>query len=311
MKTISVIVPCYNEEATIPTFYAEVERVRREMFEPLDVRFEYIFVDDGSSDRTLELIKGLREGNENVRYVSFSRNFGKEAAMLAGMETSTGEYVTMLDADLQDPPAMLREMYDGIVNEGYDQVAARRVTRKGEPILKTIGANAFYKLIDKLSDVEMVSGARDFRLMKRKVVEAILALPEKCRYSKGIFSFVGFRTKWVPYQNSKRVAGVSKFPLGKLFRYAFEGITAFSTAPLYLSAVIGGGMLVGGIVTLILAIILSNPVLTGCTIGLLIGGAVLLGLGILGQYLSQIFIEIKARPVYIVRETETDNSIEE
>ncbi len=310
MKTISVIVPCYNEESTVLTFFGEAERVRRELFTPLDVDFEYLFVDDGSTDKTLELIKGLREKNDRVRFISFSRNFGKEAAMLAGMENATGDFVTMLDADLQDPPAMLRTMYDGIVDEGYDQVAARRVTRKGEPILKTIGANAFYKLIDKLSDVEMVSGARDFRLMKRKVVEAILALPEKCRYSKGIFSFVGFRTKWIPYENSKRVAGVSKFPLGKLIRYAFEGITAFSTAPLYLSAVTGGLLLTGGIVTLILAIIFSNSVLTGCTIGLLIGGSILLGLGILGQYLSQIFIEIKARPVYIVRETETDHSIE-
>ena len=286
MKTISVIVPCYNEESTVLTFFGEAERVRRELFTPLDVDFEYLFVDDGSTDKTLELIKGLREKNDRVRFISFSRNFGKEAAMLAGMENATGDFVTMLDADLQDPPAMLRTMYDGIVDEGYDQVAARRVTRKGEPILKTIGANAFYKLIDKLSDVEMV------------------------RYSKGIFSFVGFRTKWIPYENSKRVAGVSKFPLGKLIRYAFEGITAFSTAPLYLSAVTGGLLLTGGIVTLILAIIFSNSVLTGCTIGLLIGGSILLGLGILGQYLSQIFIEIKARPVYIVRETETDHSIE-
>lgn len=305
-KTISVIVPCYNEEATVLSFYAEAERVRQTDFAGTDIRFEYIFVDDGSADRTLELIKGLHKTDENVRYVSFSRNFGKEAAILAGLEASTGEYVTLLDADLQDPPAMLRRMYDAILDEGYDQVATRRVTRKGEPILKTIGAKAFYWLINRLSSVEMVSGSRDFRLMKRKVVDAILSMPEKCRYSKGIFSFVGFRTKWLPYENIQRVAGVSKFSLGKLIRYAFEGITSFSTAPLLLSAVTGGLMLFAAVVLLVLAIVLENSILTGCTIGLFIGGAILMGLGILGQYLSQIFTEIKARPVYIVRETETD-----
>lgn len=305
MKTISVIVPCYNEEATVRPFYAESERVRLKDFANIDVGFEYIFVDDGSKDRTLELLKGLHGENPAVRYISFSRNFGKEAAILAGLEAATGEFITLMDADLQDPPFMLRQMYDAIVDEGYDQVGTRRVTRKGEPVIKSIGARAFYRIINKLSDIEMVNGARDYRLMKRCVVEAILSLPEKNRYSKGIFSYVGFRTKWLPYQNVERVAGTSKWSLGKLIHYAIDGITAFSTKPLILSAFIGGFMLLAAVVLLVLAIVFQNLILTGCTIGLFVGGAILLGIGVLGQYLSQMFAEVKGRPVYIVRETET------
>lgn len=306
MSTISVIVPCYNEEETILPFYAEAERVRKEDFSDTDVSFEYIFVDDGSSDGTVGLMRRLHREDPAVRYLSFSRNFGKEAAILAGLEAATGEYVTLLDADLQDPPSMLRQMYDAIVNEGYDQVGTRRVTRKGEPLVRSLCARAFYKIINRLSDVEMVSGARDFRLMRRRVVDAILSMPEKCRYSKGIFSYVGFRTKWLPYENVERVAGQSKWTGWQLVKYAVTGIFSFSTAPLVLSTVLGGLFLLGAAVLFVLSLICGGLTLPLSALGLFIGGSVLLGVGFLGQYLSRVYTEVKARPVYILRETERD-----
>ena len=209
MEKISVVVSCYNEEKALPLFYKEIERVRKQDFENI-VDFEYIFVNDGSKDKTLDIIKQLRAIDDKVRYVSFSRNFGKEAAMFAGLEASTGDYVTLMDADLQDPPALLKQMYDAIINEGYDSVGTRRVTRKGEPPIRSFFARMFYKIINKMSDIEMVDGARDYRLMKRQVVDAIISLKEYNRYSKGLFSFVGFNTKWIEYENVERVAGETK-----------------------------------------------------------------------------------------------------
>ena len=238
MEKISVVVSCYNEEKALPLFYEEMERVRKQDFEG-NVDFEYIFVNDGSKDKTLDIIRELRKKDSKVRYVSFSRNFGKESAMFAGLEASNGDYVTLMDADLQDPPSLLKQMYNAIVNEGYDSVGTRRVTRKGEPPIRSICARMFYKIINKISNIEMVDGARDYRLMKRQVVNAIISLKEYNRYSKGLFSFVGFNTKWIEYENVERVAGETKWSFWKLFKYALEGITAFSTTPLILSSILG------------------------------------------------------------------------
>ena len=237
MDKISVIVSCYNEEESLPLFYKEMERVRKQDFKNID--FEYIFVNDGSKDKTLQEMKELRKQDKKVRYISFSKNFGKEAAMYAGLEAATGDYITLMDADLQDPPSLLRKMYDLIKNDGYDCVATRRVTRKGEPPIRSFFARVFYKLINKISDVEMVDGARDYRLMTKQMVKAIVSMKEYNRYSKGLFSFVGFNTKWLEYENIERVAGETKWSFWKLFKYAIEGITAFSTTPLILSSVIG------------------------------------------------------------------------
>ena len=238
MGKISVVVSCYNEEKALPLFYKEIERVRKQDFEGI-AEFEYIFVNDGSKDGTLQEMRELSKRDSKVRYVSFSRNFGKEAAMYAGLEASTGDYVTLMDADLQDPPKLLKQMYDEIVIKGHDVVATRRVTRKGEPPIRSFFARMFYKIINKMSDIEMVDGARDYRLMKRQVVDSIISLKEYNRYSKGLFSFVGFDVKWLEYENVERVAGETKWSFWKLFKYAIEGITAFSTTPLIMSSLVG------------------------------------------------------------------------
>ena len=309
MDKISVIVSCYNEEESLPLFYKEMERVRKEDFQ--DVEFEYIFVNDGSKDNTLKEIKNLRENDSKVRYISFSRNFGKEAAMFAGLEAAEGDYVTFMDADLQDPPSLLRQMYDYIKNDGYDCIGTRRVTRKGEPPIRSFFARIFYKLINKMSKVEMVDGARDYRLMTRQMVDAILQLKEYNRYSKGLFSFVGFNTKWIEYENIERVAGETKWSFWKLFKYAIEGITAFSTTPLIISSVIG--LLFGLISFLLIIFIIIRTLIYGdptsgwpsmvCII-FFVSGVQLFSLGIIGQYLSKTYLEVKHRPIYIVKETE-------
>lgn len=304
MDKISVIIPCYNEETTVGAFYREMERVRTADFTGVD--FEYIFVDDGSADRTLDLIKELRERDGKVRYISFSRNFGKEAAILAGLQAAVGNYVTLMDADLQDPPAMLRQMYDAIVVEGYDQVGTRRVTRKGEPILRSVFAVSFYKIINAISDVEMTDGARDYRLMKRCVVDAILSLPEKKRYSKGIFSFVGFKTKWLPYENVERVGGTSKWSFTGLMRYAIDGIVAFSTAPLALAYIFSFLFYLCSIVLVAFALPLESAALAVCAVCFFTSATVLLAIGILGKYIAQSAAEVRQRPLYIVRETEKE-----
>lgn len=307
-KKISVVVPCYNEEQAIPYFYEEIIKVSKKM-KALD--FEYIFVNDGSKDKTLDILKEYAKKDKKVRYVSFSRNFGKEAAMIAGLEYSSGDYVTIMDADLQDPPTLLEEMYRLITEEGYDCVGTRRVTRKGEPPIRSFFARMFYKIINKMSKTEMVDGARDYRLMTRQVVDAIISMKEYNRYSKGIFSFVGFNTKWLEYENIERVAGETKWSFWKLFVYALEGITAFSTVPLIFSAVIGFIFCVISFIMVIVIVIktlaFGDPV-SGwpslvCII-LFLSGIQLFSMGVIGQYLSKTYLETKNRPIYIVKETE-------
>ena len=307
-KKISVIVPCYNEEEALKYFYKEIDAVSKKMKELI---FEFIFVNDGSKDKTLEELKALAKNDKRVRYVSFSRNFGKEAAMIAGLEYSEGDYVTIMDADLQDPPALLEEMYRLITEEGYDCVGTRRVTRKGEPPIRSFFARMFYRIINKMSKTEMVDGARDYRLMTRQVVDAIISMKEYNRYSKGIFSFVGFKTKWLEYENIERVAGETKWSFWKLFVYALEGITAFSTVPLILSAVLGFIFCLISFIMIVVIIVktlaFGDPV-SGwpslvCIIFFL-SGVQLFFLGVIGQYLSKTYLETKNRPIYIVKETE-------
>ena len=309
-KLLSVVVSCYNEEEVIPIFYKEINKISKKMNE---LSFEFIFVDDGSKDKTLEILKKLHQKDKRVRYISFSRNFGKEAAMYAGLENSKGDYVTLMDADLQDPPSLLEEMYKAIEEEGYDCVATRRVTRKGEPPIRSFFARMFYRFINKLSKIEMVDGARDYRLMKRKVVDAITNMKEYNRYSKGLFSFVGFKTKWLEYENINRVAGETKWSFWKLFIYAIEGIAAFSTTPLVLSAVMGITFCLISFIMIIFIIIKTliygDPVAGWpslvCII-FMISGIQLFCMGIMGEYLSKMYLETKKRPIYIVRETSED-----
>ncbi len=311
MEKISVIVSCYNEEAALPLFYEEMDKVTKIMKE---VNFELLFVNDGSKDKTLEVIKDLAKKDKRVKYVSFSRNFGKEAAMYAGLENSSGDYVTLMDADLQDPPSLLPEMFRLIKEEGYDSVGTRRVTRKGEPVIRSFFARMFYKIINKMSKVEMVDGARDYRLMTRQVVDSIVSMREYNRYSKGIFSFVGFKTKWLEFENVERVAGETKWSFWKLFKYAIEGIVAFTTAPLTLAAILGLVMCFVAFLAIIFVFVrtlmFGDPVdgwpSTICII-LFVGGVQLLCMGIMGEYLAKNYLESKNRPIYIVRETNIKN----
>ena len=309
-KLLSVVVSCYNEEESIPLFYQEICRVAREMDY---INFEFIFVNDGSSDKTLEIVKKLNKKDKRVRYVSFSRNFGKEAAMYAGLEASLGDYVTLMDADLQDPPSMLVEMYKLIVDEGYDCVGTRRVTRKGEPPIRSFFARQFYKLINKLSDIEMVDGARDYRIMTRQMINSIVKMREYNRYSKGLFSFVGYRTKWLEYENVERVAGETKWSFWKLFIYAIDGITAFSTKPLVMSAFVG--FLFCIISFIMILVIIVKTLLYGDPVGgwpsmvciiFMVSGIQLFCMGIMGQYLAKTYLETKNRPIYIVKESSDD-----
>lgn len=307
---ISVIVSCYNEEESIPLFYKEMNEVSKQMNH---VDFEFMFVNDGSSDNTLNELKELAHKDNRVRFISFSRNFGKEAAMYAGLEHVTGDYITLMDADLQDPPSMLPVMYKYIKENDYDQVGTRRVTRKGEPPIRSFFARMFYKIINKMSKVEMVDGARDYRLMTRQVVDSILQLKEYNRYSKGLFSFVGFKTKWLEYENVERVAGETKWSFWKLFKYAIEGIVAFTTAPLSMAAILGVIIcliaFVGIIVIIVKTLAFGDP--TGgwpsmVCILLFVSGIQLLCMGIIGQYLAKTYLETKKRPIYIIKETEKD-----
>ena len=306
-EKISVIVSCYNEQESIPYFYEEITKISKKM---KDLDFEYLFVNDGSKDNTLKIVKELAEKDDRVKYVSFSRNFGKEAAMYAGLKYADGDYITLMDADLQDPPALLPEMYRLIKEEGYDSVGTRRVTRKGEPPIRSFFARCFYKLINKMSKVEMVDGARDYRLMTRQVVDSITSLEEYNRYSKGLFSFVGYNTKWLEYENIERVAGETKWSFWKLFKYAIEGIVAFTTVPLSMASIFGILFCFLALVAIILIIIrtccFGDPVAGWpslvCII-LMVSGVQLLCLGIMGQYLAKTYLETKKRPIYIVKET--------
>lgn len=310
MKKITVIVPCYNEEQAIHYFYEEMERIAAKM--PQNT-FEYVFVDDGSRDGTLRCMRELRKKDQRVKYVSFSRNFGKEAAIYAGLTHATGDYVAIMDADLQDPPSLLPEMYRAVTKEGYDSAATRRVTRKGEPPIRSFFARCFYRMMNRISDVELMDGARDYRLMSRQYVDALLSLQEYNRFSKGLFGWVGFRTKWIEFENVERIAGETKWSFWKLFKYSLDGIVAFSSTPLYISSVLGAGMC-GVAVLAILFIIIRQLLFGGSAYGwpsmacivILIGGLQLLCIGILGLYLSKAYLEVKNRPVFIAKETATD-----
>ena len=309
MKKISLVVPCYNEEAVIELFYKEICKIKKDFKE---TEFEIIFVNDGSSDKTLELMRGLAS-NKDVRYISFSRNFGKEAAMYAGLEATTGDYVAIMDADLQDPPALLHEMYEILESGEYDSVATRRVSRKGEPVIRSFFARLYYKLINKISKTEIVDGARDYRLMTRQMVNSVLSLKEYNRFSKGIFSWVGFRTKWLEYENIERAAGETKWSFFKLFLYSLESIVAFSTVPLSIASVMG--ILFCFVAFIMIIFIIVKTLIFGDPTGgwpsmvcimLFIGGIQLLCIGINGQYLSKTYLEVKHGPIYIVQETEKD-----
>lgn len=307
MDKISIVVPCYNEAQATPIFYEEICKTAVDFVGLAE--FEIIFVDDGSQDNTMTVIRKLSNMDERVKYVSFSRNFGKEAAMLAGLQKASGNFVAVMDVDLQDPPHLLRQMYDGIKNEGYDCVATRRVSRKGEPPIRSFFARRFYSLINKISKTEIVDGARDYRLMTRQMVDAILSLKEYNRFSKGIFGWVGFHTKWLEYQNIERVAGETKWSFWKLFKYSLDGIVAFSTVPLSIASIIG--VLLCAIAFVMVCIIVIKTLIWGdpvagypsmmCVI-FFVGGIQLFSIGVLGQYLAKTYLETKNRPVYIIKE---------
>lgn len=308
MEKISVVVPCYNEEKALPLFYEELKKNIKDFAR--NVEFEILLVNDGSKDETLKIMKDLAKNDDRIKYVSFSRNFGKEAAIYAGLENASGDYVTLMDADLQDPPSLLKEMYKAVTDENYDAVGTRRVDRKGEPIIRSFFARLFYKLINKMTSFEMVDGARDYVFMKRNVVNAILSLKEYNRYSKGLFSFVGFNVKWIEYQNIKRVAGETKWSFWKLTKYALEGITAFSTTPLLISSAIG--LLFCLISFLLILIIIFKTLILGdptsgwpslvCII-FMVSGVQMFSLGIIGQYLSKTYLEVKKRPLFFIKDT--------
>lgn len=307
MSLLSVIVPCFNEEENVPYFYEELLK-NSDFFEKEGLDLEILYIDDGSKDGTVKAVKQLREKDARVRLISFSRNFGKESAIFAGLEKSKGDYLVVMDVDLQDPPALLPEMY-GYIKEGYDSVATRRVNRKGEPVIRSFFARMFYRLMKKISKTEIVDGARDYRMMTRQMVDAVLSMTEYNRFTKGIFGWVGFETKWLEYENIERVKGETKWNFWGLLLYSFEGITAFSTAPLSIASVVGVLFCILAFLFLIFifvrALIFGDPV-SGwpslvCIISL-VSGVQLFCLGILGQYLAKTYLEVKRRPIYLVKE---------
>ena len=313
MKKISIIVPCFNEEETVPYFYREIDKISKK----IKYEFELIFINDGSIDKTSDIIKKYAKKDKRIKYISFSRNFGKEAAMYAGLEVSTGDYVAIMDSDLQDPPTLIPEMVKILEDKktDYDCVGLRRINRKGEPKIRSFFAKQFYKIINKLSKVEMVDGARDFRLMTRQMVNSILELKEYNRYSKGLFSFVGYNTKWLEYENTKRIAGKSKWSFWRLFKYAIEGIIAFSTTPLVISAFIG--IIFCLIAFILIVVIIVKTLIFGdqtsgwpslvCII-FFVSGIQLFCVGIIGEYLAKAYLETKHRPIYIIKETNITKS---
>ena len=307
MQLLSLVVPCFNEEATIQTFYDEVMKYE----DRIDAELEFCFIDDGSTDRTIEILRDLHKKDSRVHYVSFSRNFGKEAGLYAGLSMAKGDYVATMDVDLQDPPALLPDMWRLLHDpiEDYDCVATKRTTRKGEPAIRSFFARQFYKIINKLSKTQIVDGARDFRMMSRQMVNAIVADGEYNRFSKGIFSWVGFETKWLEYENIERKKGETKWSFWKLFIYALDGIIAFSTVPLALASIMGVIFCFLAFVLIIFTIVRKAmfgdptsgwPSLV-CIISL-ISGVQLFCMGIIGQYLSKTYLEVKKRPIYLVKE---------
>lgn len=310
-ELISIIVPCYNEEQVLPILKDALYQVMSQM---TDFDFEFLFINDGSKDQTLQLLKQYHTEDSRIQYLSFSRNFGKEAAIYAGLQNASGNYVALMDADMQDPPSLLPEMMKELQTGAWDCIATRRSTRKGEPVIRSFFAKCFYKLINKMSDTEIVDGARDFRLMKRPMVDAILSMTEYNRFSKGIFGWVGFRTKWISYENVERAAGDTKWSFWKLFLYSLEGIIGFSTAPLALASFFGILMCIVAFIFII--VIIAKTLIFGdptsgwpsmICVMLLIGGIQLFCMGIIGQYLAKTYLESKNRPVYILAE----NSLKE
>ena len=311
-KLISVIVPCYNEEEVLPLFYAEITKVSAQMqaAHP-ELRFEYLFIDDGSKDKTLSGLRRLAKQDSRVRFISFSRNFGKEAGMYAGLQNAKGDYCVVMDADLQHPPAFLPQMYEAVASGKYDCATTRRVSRAGESKIRSWFARLFYRIMNKISQTEIVDGAQDFRFMTRQMVDAVLAMTEYNRFSKGIFSWVGFKVKYIEYENVERAAGTTAWSFWGLFRYSIEGIIGFSTAPLTISTVLG---LLSCLIALIMIIVtvikklavgeaVSGYPTIVCSI-FFMGGLQLFCTGILGLYLSKTYLEVKNRPVYLIRETE-------
>ncbi len=307
MSLLSVIVPCYNEEESVALFYEELMK-NREYFDKNSVELEVLFIDDGSRDGTAAEVRRLHEADERVHLISFSRNFGKESAMYAGLEKSKGDYVVIMDVDLQDPPSLLPKMLEGI-KEGYDSVATRRVTRKGEPPIRSLFARMFYRLMKKISKTEIMDGARDYRLMTRQMVDAIVSMQEYNRFTKGIFGWVGFNTKWLEYENVERAKGETKWNFWKLLVYSFDGITAFSTMPLMLASMMGVFFCILAFIMIVFIIvrklIFGDPV-SGwpslvCII-LMVSGVQFFCMGIIGQYLAKTYMEVKRRPIYLVKE---------
>lgn len=312
MSLISIVIPCYNEEEALPVYYREMCRIMKEM---ADTEFELLFVDDGSTDRTLDILKEMNENDARCRYLSFSRNFGKEAALYAGLKNAGGDYVATMDVDMQDPPGLLPEMYRILKEENYDSVATRRSTRTGEPRIRSFLSESFYKFINKISRTEIVNGARDYRLMKRKMVDAVLGMSEYNRFSKGIFEWVGFRTKWLEFQNVGRCAGETKWSVKKLFMYSLEGITGFSVAPLSLASIVG--VMFCALAFLMILVIIIRTLIWGdpvsgwpslaCII-FMVSGIQLFCTGIVGQYLSKTYLETKHRPIFILKDSSEENT---
>ena len=305
---VSIICPCYNEEAMLPLYFDTMQAVVFSSLTQYD--FELILINDGSKDRTLPILRDLAQKDSRVKYISFSRNFGKEAAMYAGLKHAKGEYVCVMDCDLQDPPEMIETMLERLSTGDCDCVATRRVTRKGEPKIRSAFARAFYRIINRISDTEFVDGARDFRMMRRCVVNAVLELPEYHRFSKGIFMWVGFDTVWLEYENIERAAGETKWSFWKLMKYAIEGIVSFSTAPLQIATAVGSIIsvisLLYMVIRVIIAMIWGNPVAgypSLLAIMLTLGGFVLLAIGIIGEYVARTYMQVKQRPIYIQKES--------
>lgn len=307
MKKCSVVVPCYNEEETIPIFYKEIQKYIANIPQ---LEFEFIFVDDGSKDASLQEMKALAAKDKRVKYISFSRNFGKEAGLFAGLEATTGDYIVTMDVDLQDPPYLLEKMYQAVAEEGYDCAATRRTNRKGEARIRSWFAKKFYQIINKISNADIVDGARDYRFMTRQMVDSILSMREYNRFTKGIFGWIGFKTKWIPFENVERSAGTTKWSFWKLTLYALEGIIAFSTTPLWISSLLG--IFCCFVSLLALAFIIIRALMYGDPVAgwpsmisviIFIGGLQLFCMGILGMYVSKLYLEAKRRPIYITRET--------
>ncbi len=315
-KKITAVVPCFNEEEVIGLFYGEICRIAKQM--EAEAEFEFMFVNDGSSDRTLEKIRALRGQDGRVCYVSFSRNFGKEAAMYAGLEHATGDFVAVIDADLQHPPALLVTMFEAVTKEGYDSAAARRVSRTGEPKMRSFISRSFYRVFARLSQIEVVEGEVDYRLMSRAMVDAVLQMSERNRFTKGIFSWVGFKTKWIPYENVERAAGKTKWSMWKLVKYSLEGIIGYSTVPLALVSLIGVLFCIGAFFAILYIVI--KTLIWGDPIGgwpslacmiLGVSGIQLFCMGILGQYLGKTYLEVKNRPIYVASSVEDNKEKKE